>query len=241
MYKYEFHAHCRECSKCGFASAEEQVRQFHAAGYAGMVFTDHCCCGYTAVPPEWSWDKRVRFYYDTYLEAKRIGDELDFDVHFGWEHAYGNGKEALTYGIDLRFLLENPDIPDISIEEYCARVRAYGGYTAMAHPYRTRAYINEDVHPPIGCLDGVEVYNAANGPCENAKAVLLCVAHPELGWVSGSDSHRVNENVGRSGLAFERRLRTKEELVAALKAKEGLVIADGAIVHNIDEFLRTKP
>jgi len=241
VFKYEFHVHCRECSKCGFASLEEQIRQFHAAGYAGIVLTDHCCCGYSAVDPAWPWEQRVRFYYDTYLQGKQLADSLDFDLHFGWEHAYGHGKEVLTYGIDLEFLLQNPDIPTISLQEYCRRVQAYGGYVAMAHPYRVRNYIDPDVHPEVSCLDGVEVYNAANGPCENAKAVLLCVAHPELGWVSGSDCHRVNENVGRSGLAFERRLRTKEELVSALKAKEGLVIADGRIVHTIDEFLRTTP
>jgi len=239
MYKYEMHAHCEECSKCARSPATEIVRAFHAAGYAGMVFTDHCCCGYSAVPAEWTWEERVKRYYDAYLGAKAVGEELDFDVHFGWEHYVGRGKEILTYGIDLGFLLANPDIPDITIEEYCERVRAYGGYTAQAHPYRMRPDIDATWQPFVHCVDGMEVYNAANGPCQNAKAMLLCLAHPELGRLSGADCHFTTDSVAKAGLCFDHRLRTKEDLVAALKSQQGQIIADGRLITSIDDFLTT--
>lgn len=241
MYKYELHAHCKECSKCASSSAIDIVKTFHEAGYAGMVFTDHCCSGFSAVPQDWSWERRVRWYYDVYLQAKLAGDALDFDVHFGWEHYVGRGKEILTHGIDLSFLLDNPDIPDLTPEEYCDRVHRYGGYVAQAHPYRCREDIDASWQPFIHCLDGIEVYNAANGPCQNAKAMLLALAHPELGRLSGADCHHTRDSVGRAGLAFEHRLRTKEELVAALKAGEGRLIADGRYCDTIDEFLLTNP
>lgn len=241
LYKYELHAHCEECSKCARSPAAEIVRAFHEAGYAGMVFTDHCCCGYSSVPTEWSWEERVRHYYNTYLGAKDVGDSLDFDVHFGWEHYVGRGKEILTYGIDLDFLLANSDIPDLTVEEYCERVHAYGGYVAQAHPYRMRPDIDETWQPFIHCLDGIEVYNAANGPCQNAKAMLLATAHPELGRLSGADCHFTTDSVGKAGLAFDRRLRTKEDLVAALRAQEGTIIANGKLITTIDEFLLTTP
>lgn len=241
MYKYELHAHCMECSKCAAAPAVDIARSFYEGGYAGMVFTDHCCCGYSAVPTEWSWEERVRRYYDVYLQAKAFGDSVDFDVHFGWEHYVGRGKEVLTYGIDLDFLLENADIPDLTVEEYCDRVHAYGGYVAQAHPYRMRPDIDATWQPFIHCLDGIEVYNAANGSCQNAKAMLLAVAHPELGRLSGADCHRVGEKVGAAGLAFERRLKTKDDLLAALFNKEGTLIADGRLIESIDDFLLTNP
>ncbi|MBR5135165.1 MAG: hypothetical protein IKV35_06165, partial [Clostridia bacterium] len=230
VYKYEMHAHCEECSKCASSPATEIVRAFHAAGYAGMVFTDHCCSGHSAVPADLSWEQRVRRYYDAYLGAKAVGDSLDFDVHFGWEHYVGRGKEILTYGIDLDFLLQNPDIPEISVEDYCERVRAVGGYTAQAHPYRMRQDIDASWQPFVLCLEGIEVYNAANGPCQNAKAMLLATAHPELGRLSGADCHFTTDSVAKAGLAFERRLRTKEDLVSALKAHEGQLIADGKLI-----------
>lgn len=241
LYKYEMHAHCEECSRCARSPATEIVKAFHAAGYAGMVFTDHCCSGYNCVPEEWSWEDRVTHYYNAYLGAKEVGDALDFDVHFGWEHYVGRGKEILTYGIDLDFLLQNPDIPELSVEDYCERVRAYGGYSVQAHPYRVRSDIDASWQPFIHCLDGIEVYNAANGPCQNAKAMLLATAHPELGRLSGADCHFTTDSVGKAGLAFDRRLRTKEDLVAALKAHEGQLIADGRVITTIDEFLETNP
>lgn len=241
MYKYELHAHCEECSKCAAAPAVEIARSFYEGGYAGMVFTDHCCSGYSAVPAEWTWEQRVRRYYEAYLTAKDFGDAHDFDVHFGWEHYVGRGKEILTYGIDLDFLLRNPDIPELSVEAYCDRVHAFGGYVAQAHPYRMRPDIDASWQPFIHCLDGIEVYNAANGSCQNAKAMLLAVAHPELGRLSGADCHRIGEKVGAAGLAFERRLKTKEDLVSALFAKEGKLIADGQIIETIDDFLLTTP
>lgn len=241
MFKYEMHAHCEECSKCASSPAVDIVRAYHKAGYAGMVFTDHSCTGYSAVPTEWPWEMRVHRYYEAYLQAKKVGDSLDFDVHFGWEHYYGHGKEVLTYGIDLEFLLQNADIPELSVEAYCERVHAYGGYVAQAHPYRMRPDIDATIQPPIACLDGVEVYNAANGPCQNAKAMLLAVAHPELGRLSGADCHFVGDHIGAAGLAFDRRLRTKEELLAALREGEGQIIADGKLIRTIDEFLETTP
>lgn len=217
------------------------VRAFHKAGYAGMVFTDHCCCGYSAVPAEWTWNERVQRYYDAYLGAKAAGEALDFDVHFGWEHYVGRGKEILTYGIDLEFLLRHPDIPEWTVEQYCDRVREYGGYTAQAHPYRARPDIDPEWHPFIDSVDGIEVYNAANGSCQNAKAMLLALAHPELGRLSGADAHHTVDSIGRAGLAFEHRLRTTEELVRALRAGEGQLIADGKLITTLDEFLMTKP
>ncbi len=241
MFRYEMHTHCQECSRCASSPAVDIVRAFYDAGYAGLVFTDHSCTGYSAVDASWPWDKRVRAYYNAYRTAKAFGDTLDFDVLFGWEHYVGRGKEILTYGIDLDFLLQNPDIPQLSVEEYCERVHAYGGYVAQAHPYRMREDIDADLQPFIHCLDGIEVYNAANGPCQNAKAMLLGVSHPELGRLSGADCHFTVDSVGKAGLSFDHRIRTNGELVAALKAKEGRLIADGNIVETIDEFLLTKP
>ncbi|MGN0172174.1 MAG: PHP domain-containing protein [Acutalibacteraceae bacterium] len=240
MFQYEMHMHCCECSACAQSKAVDMVRSFHAAGYAGMVMTDHSCTGNSAIPRRWSWGQRVRKYYEIYLQAKEEGDRLDFDVLFGWEHDYGYGKEVLTYGIDLDFLLQNPDIPELSLAQYAERVHAFGGYIAQAHPYRDRDYIDMSVQPQPELLDGVEVYNAANGPCENAKAMLLAVTH-DLGWISGSDSHHVDMNVGRAGLLFEHRIQTNEQLVAALRAKKGKLVADGRIVETMDDFLLAKP
>ena len=41
MPRYELHCHTSECDLAAHASAAELVRLYHAAGYSGMVITDH--------------------------------------------------------------------------------------------------------------------------------------------------------------------------------------------------------
>ena len=110
MFLYETHCHTNACSRCAHSTPEEMVRAYKAIGFAGMVITDHFIHGYTCVPDDLPWEKRMRCYYDAYLRAKEAAE--DFDVIFGLEHAYGGGQEVLCYGIDLDFLLQNPDIPE---------------------------------------------------------------------------------------------------------------------------------
>ena len=94
-YRYETHMHSREGSACGKDSAADMVRAYHAAGYAGAVLTDHFIWGNTAIPRDLPWEERMQGYYDAYLSAKPLADELDFDLLFGIEHFYGIWKEIL--------------------------------------------------------------------------------------------------------------------------------------------------
>ena len=41
MPLFELHAHTSECDLAAHASGAELVRLYHAAGYDGMVITDH--------------------------------------------------------------------------------------------------------------------------------------------------------------------------------------------------------
>jgi predicted metal-dependent phosphoesterase TrpH len=145
MYKYETHCHSSQCSRCGRSTSQELVKAYYEAGYAGLVLTDHFIFGNTAVPRDLPWETRMQCYYDAYLDACKAAEGLDFDVIFGIEHAYGDGKEVLIYGIDLSFLLSNPDIPELTLDELVDRVHAYGGIVVQAHPYRDRSYVNMSV------------------------------------------------------------------------------------------------
>lgn len=228
-YRYETHMHSREGSACGKASAVEMVRAYHAAGYAGAVLTDHFIFGNTAVPRDLPWEERMQRYYDAYLSAKPVADELDFDLFFGIEHNYGNWKEMLVYGIGPDFWKTNPDIPEIGVEELGERIHAAGGFISHAHPYRFKSYMAAFYEPTLTMCDAVEIFNYSDPPEMNDKAVELA---DRLGLIrtSGADSHWSDyEGIGRAGLAFPRRLRTNEELVAAMRAGEGHLIIDGEI------------
>lgn len=220
MYLYETHCHCSQCSACAQSHSRELVRAYKAAGYAGLVLTDHFIFGNTAVDRALPWEERMRAYYSAYEEAKAEGDALDFDVIFGIEHAYGAGKEALLYGLDLAFLLRNSDLPEISFDELTRRVKEYGGLVIMAHPYRNRSYVDMSVQPREELLDGIELFNAFDGPGEDLQALELAKRHPEYILTSGGDVHRAQcQQIGAAGLWFPQRVRTGTQLVEALKAR----------------------
>ena len=110
MYLYETHIHCNQASACARRTPEELVHAFKEVGYAGFILTDHFIHGSTCISKKLDWETRMRMYYDAYLNAKKEGDKIDFDVFFGIEHLYEKGKEVLVYGIDLDFLLAHPEL-----------------------------------------------------------------------------------------------------------------------------------
>lgn len=229
MYRYETHCHGSLCSKCAHSTPAEMVRAYKAAGFAGLVLTDHFIHGYTCVDPSLPWEARMGCYYQAFLDAKAEGDKLDFDVIFGLEHAYGGGQEVLTYGIDLQFLLSNPDIPQLSLEEYAARVHAYGGLLILAHPYR---YGGWEVKVPLDLIDGIEVYNAGNEAVKNRMA--LQIARESSILTAGADSHAAWEaRVGTAGIALPYRISTGQQLVEALRKGDHKLVICGQIIDHI--------
>ena len=212
-YLYETHCHCDQGSRCARSSAVELVRAYGAAGYAGLVLTDHFVTGNTAVDRSLSWEDQMRCYYGAYLEAKQVGDALDFDVLFGIEHAC-EGGEFLCYGIDLDFLLDNPDIPALSLKEFVERVRGYGAVVVQAHPFRWAP-----AGTPLrrALLDGIEVYNAANAPEANQAALAAAFGI----CTSGGDVHFAgDERIGKAGIILPHRVKTAAELAATLRSGE---------------------
>ena len=243
MYLYETHCHSSDCSRCGRSTARELVRAYHTAGFAGLVLTDHFVTGNSAVDRSLPWEAQMRRYYDAYLEACEEATGLDFDVLFGIEHAYGDGKEVLVYGIDLKFLLENPDLDRISLDAFVERVHAAGGVVVHAHPYRQRVYIDLSVPPRLDVVDGIEVYNAGNLPKDGDLAALAHSRERAYLLTCGSDLHEARSSkLGQAGVLLSRRVRSGSELVEALKKNvagylvKGLIVPEIRAEHLMDEF-----
>lgn len=234
LYRYETHCHSAQCSRCAHSSARELVLAFHQAGYAGLVLTDHFIHGNTAVDRSLPWEEQMRRYYGAFLEAKAAAKDLDFDVIFGIEHAYGGGQEVLCFGIDLDFLLENPDIPELSLEEFADRVHKYGGILIQAHPYR---YGGIEIPIPMDLIDGIEVYNAGNQPEKNVLA-LQKAGERDCILTSGGDIHASGESrVGAAGIALPYRVHDEKELVAALKRQDHQLIIHRRVIAKLREDL----
>ena len=229
FYKYELHVHDKLCSACAHNTPEEMVDAYRRAGYSGMCFTNHFLRGNTAVDRSLPWEQKMRAYWDAYQRAAKHAEGTDFSVFFGIEHNYGDGKEVLTYGIDLDFLLAHPDIEWYSLDDYAAAVHAAGGFLSQAHPFREARYINPDVLPRPECLDAVEGFNWFNTPAQNARAVQFAKAH-NLYRTSGGDVHDKNEAaIGQAGMAFPYKITSGKMLAEALFRHDGRCIVNVTI------------
>lgn len=232
-YLYETHCHDSLCSACAHSAPAELVRAYHAAGYAGLVITNHFIWGSTAVDRTLPWAEFVQHYIDAYQQAKAAGDALDFDVLFGIEHAY-DGKEVLCYGLDGEFLLSNPDIPQITIREFTDRVHRYGGVVIQAHPYRCCGREEKHVLPEAD-VDGIEVYNACNKPEQNLWA-LQFAERKNFILTSGGDIHIDNDpRIGSAGILLPHRVRDGQALSEALKQRSHQYLVNGRPVSNVRE------
>lgn len=220
-YRYETHCHSNRCSRCAHSTPTQLVKAYHSKGFAGLVLTDHFIHGNNCVDPALPWDARMHCYYDAYLEAKEAAADLDFDVLFGIEHAYGGGLEVLCYGIDLDFLLSHPQIPQQDIRSFAECVHQCGGILVHAHPYR---WAGQELQLPLDILDGIEVHNSGNAPDKNALAKQLADT-AGLIQTSGSDLHSIEEaKLGTAGIALPYRVQTGAQLVSALKQRHHCLI-----------------
>lgn len=230
IYKYEMHCHTKWCSACANNSPEEMAKAYYDKGYAGMVITDHFLKGNSAVDRSLPWDEKMKCYHNAYVAAKKWAEGKSFNVLFGLEHHYGDGKEVLTYGIDLDFLLAHENLHELPLSEYAELVHSAGGFISMAHPFRHAPYINPDVLPQPQYLDAAEVFNFHNSDEDNKSAVKFAEEHHLL-MTSGGDEHdKDGAGVGMAGIALKAPVSNEKELVAVLKSGDYRLVINGEIV-----------
>ena len=219
-YKYELHLHTRQGSACAICTGAEMVDYYKSQGYSGFLVTDHFINGNTAVDRRLPWAEQMEEFCLGYEDAKRRGDEMDFDVFFGLEFAY-RGTEFLILGLDKEWLIANPQICKSKLEKSLKLIRANGGFVVHAHPFRQASYINEIRLLP-DLVDAVEVFNAANrDDYWNKQAAKFACKH-NLPMTSGADSHKVGDKT--AGIEAKRRVRTVAELIDVIKNGECTMI-----------------
>ena len=229
-YLYETHMHTCEGSGCGQNSGTEMARAYAAAGYTGIIITDHFVYGNTAVDRSLPWVEWVEQFCKGYERAKEEGDRLGLQVFFGWESGY-NGTEFLIYGLDKQWLLEHPEIRDASIEEQFKLVHDGGGIVVHAHPFREEFYIPEvRLFPEF--VDAVEGVNATHTkstrkekkPEYNERALSYAKEH-DFPLTAGSDQHDTVMIYG--GMVFPRKLVDIQDFIHAVMNREVVRLLDG--------------
>lgn len=215
MYKYELHMHTKEGSACAVDTVHDMIRKYKSLGYSGMVVTNHFYCGNTSVSRKLPWKDFVMEYARAYFEGQKTAEELDFDLIFGIEQGYGDGREILVYGIEPEFIAERSFLIEGNLELWSKEIRQAGGFVAYAHPFRNREYIkNPDEVPDLKYVDGIEVHNYCNQPEDNEKAERIFGNSGAI-LIAGSDMHGTDFK-NANGVVFKNRVKNSAQLAKAL-------------------------
>lgn len=223
-YLWETHLHTAETSLCATDTAADMMAACHAAGYQGVVVTDHFLNGYSAARRAAPWPERIAAMTRGYRAARAAGDALGMVVLFGWEYT-DQGADYLTYGLDEAFLLAHPALMSLTLEAYVDLVHAHGGFITQAHPYREADYLPDYVAKRWDIVDAIEVFNGSHNRNERMwddRALALAQAHDMI-ESAGSDAHCVAD-VGTAGLLFPMPIQDAETFVAAMRARQGVVV-----------------
>ena len=225
IYKYQLHTHTYPCSACSGMTPQELVEGLQQGGYQGCVITNHFIGGNTGIDRRLSWHEFVKQYVNDYLECCKYAEQYDLDIIFGIEEVVVAALEILCYGVTPEMLYAHPQLAKAGPEEWYEIMHKEGVLCIQAHPFRERAYIPKARMLPLDCIDGIEVYNAANTEKNNKEAEETAERHPELILVSGADAHR-KEDVCRGGILTSKRISDGKELVEVLKSGEYQLIKE---------------
>ena len=228
MYKLELHCHSREVSACATCSAQELVDVYRAAGYSGIVSTNHINRGTYGKMEDAPWEEKAAYFMAGYEALKRAaGDDLDVllgcEINLtplqplpeeylaqGWMYYYPN--DYLVYGVTEEWLFRAGDMRRMTLEALSRSVREAGFFFVHAHPFRRDTVMRDP-----GLFDGYEVFNG--NPRHNSNNDLADAWASLRGKIrtSGSDFHKPDDPAC-GGILTEERIRDNETLLRVLRA-----------------------
>lgn len=230
-YLYETHLHTSQGSACGIDVGREMAKACKAAGYTGIIVTDHNWGGNTAIDKGMPWKEWVNAFVKGYEDAKRAGDDIGLDVFFGYEAGY-QGTEFLIYGVDKDFMLAHEELRTASVEKQYSLIHGAGGMVIHAHPFREEYYIPKiRLFPEY--VDGVEGVNATHSNSRSKshndkvfdERAIDYARQYKLPLTAGSDIHRTDLFGG--GMAFGRKLSSIDDFIRAVLAGEDYLLTNG--------------
>lgn len=197
MHKIETHLHTKHVSKCGWLDAASLVAGYKAAGYSGIIVTDH----YNRITFDYlgldlsSSQNKVRPFLEGYYRMAEEGEKQDIRIYKGAEIRFDECEnDYLLYGYRDDLLSDPEAIFRMGIAAFSPIARGQGALIVQAHPYRGKCT------PAIACyLDGIEVRNLnPRHESHNAWAAEYAERFGLL-KLAGSDCHRT-EDVAATGI-----------------------------------------
>ena len=185
--RIDLHVHTLH-SPCSSLSPGEVLRNARSRGLDGVCITDHDTM-------------------DIRRELQEGYQEGGLCVIFGMEYATSEGDfllfgpfEGLSPGLPAGVLLERVDKEE--------------GVAVAAHPFRSNRPLREDLIRQGACCI-VEGINGRNSEPENLKVAEWRAGYAPI-ECGGSDAHTLEE-LGRVVTVFEENIRSRKDLIEALK------------------------
>ena len=219
MYRYELHAHTSECDLAAHASGAELVRIYHAAGYSGMVITDHYFSTF------YSWfereltgrshreimARRLKGYYAARNEGEKLGITVLPGAEVRFDHSPYGINDFLVFGCDEEFFLTAPRLNELNSLEALLTLLPEDACVVLAHPFR----VGMTVMDPTP-LFGIEAHNGLTEPFRNAMAEDYAARFGKA-MTAGSDCHHPT-HACKGGIETSRLIRTPRDLTAVLRS-----------------------
>lgn len=221
MFKIETHLHTKYSSECGELTAGEIVDGYLAAGYDGLIVTDHYNRD-TFRMLKWdltSSDGHLDAYLEGYRRVKAEGEKRGLRVFRGAEVRFdGRENDYLLYGYSDELLRDPEAVFTMGVEAFYEKCKAEGALLIHAHPYR-----NGGQPTTPAALDGVEVANMHPGHRNRNELALAFARENGLLETGGSDCHET-AHIGRGGILVATMPADEQAFVKLLRCKNYEVI-----------------
>ncbi len=220
--KLEMHAHSRGGSSCAQADVEEMLKIYKAAGYGGIVLTNHCCEASFALYPGETYSEKLKFYFSLYekfrTEALKAGIKPFFGSEVRAYDAEGYFSEYLLYGLDKKFFTDNPVLYKLTQKELFALAQESGVFMAQSHPFRNGVKVGY-----YGYLHGVEVFNGHKFHTNRNPVAKAFAEGFSFKEIAGTDFHMV-EQTPVGGIYLPEEISTDKELAEYLFSSQPQLI-----------------
>ena len=199
-------------------SGSELVNEYRAAGYSGIVITDH----YFSLFFEWFRDELclsdhkgiIERYLRGYYSALEEGEKTGFTVLPGAEVRFDNTvNDYLVFGLEARDFFEMPLLNSLKDVNELIGVLPEYALVVQAHPFRKNMMVC-DPKP----LFGIEVYNGGTSDFRN-KMAKMYAEHYGKAMTSGSDVHS-EKALAKGGIATDHSIKSSADLVRVLHSGE---------------------
>ena len=224
MYKIELHLHTKYSSGCGQMDEKEIISAYKAAGYHGIVVTDHFSRDtfhMKGIDPAAPVD-RLTPYLEGFTKMKEEGEKQGIVIYRGAELRFdGSYNDYLFYNYPDQLLQDPEQLFTMGLEKFIERSRPTGALLIQAHPFRPMC-----TPAQISSLDGIEIVNLHPGhQSRNHLAKALAETDSRLIRTGGSDCH-ATDHIGRGGILSETLPKNDAELAALLRSGNYTIIEE---------------